>query len=268
MARIKIAAFIVLYNKNILTTEAYQTLKDQTCDLFIFDNSTLNDIAKANKSFAKKQELQYYSSKKNIGLAKAYNFLIDKCKGYDFILTSDDDTLYPANYIDFFLANNKGYSIFFPKIFDLAKNETWKVKPYRNKYIMLLSNFKLAKESGYYYFINSGTFYSCKELQKLKFHNNLFIELIDVEMAIRLKKLGIKQKQLDITIQQNFSSAAEKFLPGGRTYLAYQDYFTIFGAYAFIHLLALFSWFSIIDKEPKYFTLFFYICKRKIFGKT
>lgn len=194
----KIYAVIVTYKTSVSTVERLlDSIKSQVDKLFIVDNTpkqfNKNELEKFRDE---KTEIIYLNE--NTGIAYAQNIGIKKAlaEKADFIMLSDDDTIYPENYIKEMI-----------KVFEEKKEEeiaavaplyknivTGEYRPFIRK-----STFGFKK----YYFFNgyheisqaiaSGLILNSQYLEKIGLMNeNLFLDYVDLEWCWRAIRGGYK----------------------------------------------------------------------------
>lgn len=97
-------AIIVSYNPNIVQLrKAISSLEKNSLDILLIDNSTIESIsAEVSSTCDDFNKCYYLSLKKNMGIAYAHNKGISHAieKGYEYIVLSDQDTVYPDNFIE------------------------------------------------------------------------------------------------------------------------------------------------------------------------
>lgn len=238
----KVACLIVLYNKLIKDSQAYETLKNTYLDLFFIDNSDQEIYVKNNQEFANNYNLHYYSMHGNIGLSKAYNFFVKeaKCLGYDYILISDDDTLYTQEFLDELQDNlSKDYDVILPIIRDNILGHLVSPAVRQRK----ISKAIIGKPEGDFNVIgafNSGMCVNLRCYDNWQYNENVFLYFVDIDFCDNnLVKNKLKTHVLDCEIRQNCSSSepfsdqslkrlymvlddAKKFYPSKFKYFTYK----------------------------------------------
>ena len=99
MAGMKIAAVVVVYNKEVKNSRTFSTInKRKDIDLLVVDNST---IINSNEQYCMENGVSYISMGSNQGLSKAYNVAIEYLKPYaEVVILLDDDTIVPNEYFE------------------------------------------------------------------------------------------------------------------------------------------------------------------------
>lgn len=201
-----IYALIVIYNKSINDSITYNTIKKylDRINLIIFDNST-KDFD--NESFCKNKHIKYYTFKKNIGLSKAYNYVIDKIikNENNYIIILDDDTNLKIEYMDeiFQKINEKDYDVFLPIVMSNKKIISPSNTQFdcRVKQIKNLDEININKITA----INSGMIVKTSVYNHILYNEDMFLDYVDHDFMSKIRKKGMKIKILNSKILQNFS---------------------------------------------------------------
>lgn len=209
----EIATIIVLYNSLISESEAHETLKNPNFDLFFVDNSTDEEILKKNEEYSKKNNVLYYPMGGNIGLSKAYNRIIKEIKklDYNYLLISDDDTLYTKEFQDLLVdeVKNNKYDLIVPTIIDSRDGVV--ASPILLTGIPLVPyNPKSKRPPKRINGINSGTCVKVKCFDNWQFDEGIFLYFVDSDFYnnnVNANKLTYKI--LDCTIKQNFAASED-----------------------------------------------------------
>lgn len=198
-----IFALIVIYNKCCVDSVSYNNLKQiKGLEIIVCDNSTIDF---GNKEVVKNDNNHYISMGGNSGLSKAYNKALEFLKGRDGILCLfDDDTMIPAVYFDELqsLCINAEWDICLPRVMC----ETGLMSPvYLNKYaikkIKDISNIDLRFVAG----INSGMAVNLSALGSYKYDENLFLDYVDFNFILDMRKNGAKIILMNSVLIQSFS---------------------------------------------------------------
>lgn len=109
-----IALVYVIYNPDyILLERSIFSIKDQVSAVVIVDNSliTSNHEKEIKKMLERILNVEYISLGQNNGIALAQNIGIKRSMQYEYIMLSDQDTIYPTNYVKKILSsiNNQNY---------------------------------------------------------------------------------------------------------------------------------------------------------------
>lgn len=103
----KLLIVIVLYNRQLSSTEAFKSILDSailsniSIDVLVYDNSLNSQFLNTYKHV----HLFYHSDPSNGGVSRAYNFAVKKAleKRKTWILLSDQDTVFPINMLQVYL---------------------------------------------------------------------------------------------------------------------------------------------------------------------
>lgn len=95
----------VVYNRlveEIRSLSQFVSLADAHGDVrvLIYDNSTKEDLVRANGANLHAKEIIYYSCNENAGLSGAYNRALKEVNGAGWILWADDDTWFSEEYLE------------------------------------------------------------------------------------------------------------------------------------------------------------------------
>lgn len=180
----KIAGVVVLYNPDdsvVLNINSY--IKDIEL-LYVFDNSEvktnlIEEIKKINK-------VKYFSVGKNMGIGYALNYVCDIAvrEGYDWILIMDQDSCFEPNGVLKMTSE-------FEKNIGLDKEKIGVISP-----LIVYEGDKMEDEGNGNFrkipiAINSGSLLNLKAfLNAGKFREDYFLDRIDFEYSLRLKKFG------------------------------------------------------------------------------
>lgn len=158
--------------------------------IYIYDNTPNGmDFNLEDKISNIASNVVIYSNKKNDGLSKAYNYLINKTKNeYDYLCTLDQDSIFLKE--DFFkmekLLNDKNFketAVIGPKVIYNISSQNKKIQ--KNKFII-----KSKK-----YVISSGSFINLRILKnnfQLCFDENYFIDRVDTDFCTKCLRQGYK----------------------------------------------------------------------------
>ncbi len=208
----KIAVIIIFYNSLIKDSQAYNLLQDKRLELFLADNSVDQNILAQNLSFAKSHNLHYYQNQGNIGLSKSYNKMIKIIKEtnqFQYVLFSDDDTLYTQEYIDklYKAVSVKKADVIMPIVKD--SYDQCIISPAFSTKIPLIpykegGKLKINKVYG----INSGTCAKLSCFDNWQFNEDIFLYFVDSDFFVNcVNKYHHSYYILDCEIQQNLSSS-------------------------------------------------------------
>lgn len=210
----RIATIIVLYNSLISDSKAFETLKNDNLDIFFLDNSTDQSCIDKNVELSKTMNCKYYNMGGNIGLSKAYNFIIDELKNnydYNYMLLSDDDTLYTEEFQNLLVEEVKKnrYQVILPTIVDSLDGVV--ASPIKLTGIPLVRYKEGSKNppkriEG----INSGTCVRLDAFDNWHYNENIFLYFVDTDFfQNNVNKNKLSYTILPCVIKQNFSSSEE-----------------------------------------------------------
>jgi rhamnosyltransferase len=188
----KIIAVIVLYNaKESVIRSLHQSLVNQVGKVIFVKNDDCSSewISSLDKTLL-------IDLKKNMGIAYAQNRGIENAikLGAEWILFSDQDTIYPHDYIlrMFDIAIAKGIEnigALTPVFYDEVKKQYAKIMLTKTKAVLP----ELGKIYEVAHSISSGTLVPVKVIQKVGLmREELFIDFVDFEWCWRLEKKGLK----------------------------------------------------------------------------
>lgn len=195
------ACGVVLYNNNL--EDLKKVIKSYNSIfriIYIYDNSENESENLKKKTYVNnlKQNIFYYSFNKNNGLSKAYNFLckISIKNNIDYICLLDQDTVFSKDDIQssielisakkYLSYNNVG--IYVPRVFYNHKNTSQKEKKQAQNFIFQPVNWA----------ISSGSFINLSIYKKTTgFDENYFIDKVDYDYCIEIKKLGYEIVQMN-----------------------------------------------------------------------
>lgn len=96
----KVCATLVVYKPDLnILKIVIEVLSDQCGKVYIFINSKINDHTISN--YLEKSNVEIHGNGENIGIARAQNILLTIAieEEYEYVLTSDQDTIYPKDFI-------------------------------------------------------------------------------------------------------------------------------------------------------------------------
>lgn len=217
---------IVIYNQLINDSPVVNCFIQNTKrikEIFIVDNSTLDNIKINNKEFCEDNNLCYVDMNGNYGLAKAYNNaikLIDKSEN-NWIILLDQDTNIPENFIVYYenaIKNNPAKKVFCPIIKDsigimspaLIKGKKW--------IHSISSDFNNDLSS--YSFINSCMCVQSQVFERINYNEDLFLDCVDHDFVAEIKKnYGANSFYVigEMEVYQNFSGSSVNSLQSDLT---------------------------------------------------
>jgi len=180
---------LVLYNPSLSHLRNIKNYYDMVEKIYVYDNSeTKNEtIVKALNDMKK---CKYISFGDNYGMAKALNYICKKAikDGYRYILTLDQDSVIFSSSISLMIesikkANHKKVGIYAPEVKYIKDNK--EIIRYNNKF-----------DGGMYeafWAITSGSILSLDVFEEVgEFDENLFIDRVDYDYCLTLRKKGYK----------------------------------------------------------------------------
>ena len=255
----------VVYNTYIEDTllfKYYNKLSNNFRVIFL-DNSNDEDIIKHNKSVALENDtIKYHSLGDNVGLPKAYNYVI-KNEIFDAILILDQDTEIEFDFFDFISNINLDEEIVaYPKMYCNSNL----VSPRKLK-----SNVFFNNKKGVDMPINSCSLISRKVFDKVGlFNEEMFLDMVDYEFFRRCHDNEVKFQLIDFTIEQHLSgfeeTNKEKALKRFKNYLC--D-FKVFSNYTFKTRIwyYIFSFYLRCKNTIRYRYIKFLFCKKESIKK-
>jgi rhamnosyltransferase len=185
---IRVAAVIILYNPDESVVENIENCRKQVDMLYIVDNSDGTD--KAIAKIDSMPESVLVSRGKNLGVARALNIAADNAikDGFGYLLTLDQDTIIPENLVSELLLTiqrQEMTAIAAP----FYSNINYKLKPQQQG----LSSPLVVSTSA-----NLLDLKAFKEIGD--FNDDLFIDYVDFDFCLRLKKKGYKILQNNLII--------------------------------------------------------------------
>jgi rhamnosyltransferase len=187
MIKTDIAGVVILYNPDNSVYENIKSYEDQVNVLYIYDNSEIINPEFA-KEFQKKSSTYYISNQVNLGIAKVLNDAANKAieNGFDYLLTMDQDSKAPANLVER-LSKKASESTQFGIVSPL----------HSNKFNTHLKEIKDTEE-----YVNttmtSGNLLSLNAYNSVgPFNEDFFIDYVDIEYCLRLKRNGYKIVRLN-----------------------------------------------------------------------
>jgi len=213
---IRMAAVIVIYNKDIAESIACQRIKTaykDNLDVLIVDNSTEpND----NGTACERGNFTYVSMHGNKGLSKAYNAAIDICQNkYDLLIFMDDDTELTAEYFQVLEESCRKYQdvdIFAPIVYGqdgviYSPNEFH----FLRSYFIKNEDEDISQER--FNAISSMLAVRMRVFDGYRYNENLFVDQVDQNIFCEQRKRNKKFMKMDCVIHQNFFQRGETLEP-------------------------------------------------------
>ncbi|WP_211006136.1 glycosyltransferase family 2 protein [Pectobacterium versatile] len=189
-----ITAVYVTFNPNLeLLRESIDSIDTQINKIIIVDNSDTSNISSFTHLY---ENIELISIGNNIGIAAAQNIGINRAisLGADYILLSDQDTIYPKEFVKrmlpvFSLYQNVAAVV--PKFIDFHKN---KEDGFITKNLCFFKQVYFDKGTHeVFHAIASGKIISCKVIKEIGgFDSNLFIDWVDFQWCWKARKKGFK----------------------------------------------------------------------------
>jgi rhamnosyltransferase len=176
-----IAGVVVLYNPDSIVEKNIRSYLNQLVHLYIVDNSEQPDKT-LSKIFSDTQKAEYIFNNRNLGMASALNIAVDRAlkDGYSFLLTMDQDSYFEEGSLEILIENlsDANYvGIFSP----FHKNKFFTNPP------------KLKGREEVSDIMTSGNVLNLSAVEKAgKFKEDYFIDYVDIEYCLRLRKYGYK----------------------------------------------------------------------------
>lgn len=181
----KIAAGIVLYNpEKIRIKENIEAILPQVDLLVLVDNGSSN-IKEIEFEFNQFNSIVWIKNRTNLGIAEALNQIVKLCelKKYNWVLTLDQDSVSPPNLVSKYkeYTSLPNIGIMTPKIID------------RNT----IDRSELIKDGAEYEYVSkcitSASLINIQLCRNLDYFDvKMFIDLVDFEYCIRVRKAGYK----------------------------------------------------------------------------
>lgn len=201
-----IIAVVVIYNKRCSDSITLNCIKDfsKYIDIVVFDNSTKDY---RNSNYCKDMGYRYCTLHNNVGLSKAYNYVVDNVKRdeTDYFLILDDDTELSSDYLDeaVKLAATSNYDVNIP----VVKTEKFILSPTYLLYgcrAVQIENFEDIRYDKLTA-INSGMIVRGTVYEKIRYDENLFLDMVDHDFMIQVKEAGYSVNVMESEIHQNYS---------------------------------------------------------------
>lgn len=210
----KIVAGIVLFNPDENRfSKCLAALMKQIDEVIIFDNSnSLNDKTKSIiQSY--KNRIYYLTEGNNTGIAHALNRIMEYAdsKGFDWVMTMDQDTIVPLNIIE----NYKKYMSYEDNIGIICPQIIDKRRPYlKVRYNPSLEHVDMA--------ITSASCTNVNAWKRIgKFDEWLFIDMVDNDFSMRLVCSNFKILQINkVIVDQEYGNIKLKSKKKQKFYLS------------------------------------------------
>lgn len=208
-------ALVVIYNKKCEDSLTLNTLKeyDNKLNIIVFDNSE-KDFN--NKDYCDRNNYKYYTKNKNVGLSKAYNYVLKKIekKDDDYLIILDDDTNLTKQYFKevFKETSLNKYDVLLP----IVKSNNVIISPSKVQFncrIKVIKNIAELNNKNITA-INSGMVVKTNVYNDIIYNEDMFLDYIDHDFMSKIRKNNFKINVLKSEIIQNFSRNEKGNLKG------------------------------------------------------
>lgn len=198
MFTMTIGVIIITYNPNIkLLEETVLSIDKQVNEVLFVDNGSEN-IDDIKMRFSDLRNGTVIDLHKNMGIAYATNVGFDFFikKEYDYIILSDQDSIFAPNYITtfyeaLFAVSLDNIAAFAPSIYDVISNQYRRF--YYKRRIWIKQSYPTTLYSIVFQAIASGLIISVSRLKTIGYMNeNLFIDSVDFEWCWKLNFSGYR----------------------------------------------------------------------------
>lgn len=204
----KVVCILVTYNPDMeKLSETLSSIENQVDKILIINNSTQFLI------LGEKDNIEIIELGKNYGIAYAQNVGIRKAilLEPDFVLISDQDTVYPDNYVDGFIPYVKESlaHIYCPVFYDNIKNTYSPIMIEKFKSISFIDTPTYVEHA-----IASGTLIDISIFEKVGLMDErLFIDYVDFEWCWRATSMGYKIVTIpEVIINHQLGDGVKKVL--------------------------------------------------------
>lgn len=205
-----IYALVVAYNKDfgdLIAIDSLIGFKD-LIHIIVFDNSEKENNIES-KCF--EEGIQYISLHKNIGLSRAYNYVIDiiNYDENDYLMLCDDDTKFNAEYIQELnrKASQMKPDIVLPVVMsgDLIISPCNIVGKCKVKRIKSVDKINYDKVTA----INSGMVVRMGVFNRIKYTEEMFLDYVDHDFMNKVRQFNLKIVVINKQIVQRYSNDIE-----------------------------------------------------------
>lgn len=203
-----IYAMIILYNKKIDDSITYSFFKKykNNIEILIFDNGK-EEFVEYNNEYCKNNKIHFYTLNKNVGISKAYNYVLDKIdiKEDNYIIVLDDDTILDDCYVKeaFNLIKQGKGDVLLPII--TANNKI--ISPSKVQFncrIKKTNNINSLKKKNITA-INSGMIVKTTVYRKIKYNEEIFLDYVDHDFMKKVRNSNYNIYIMNSKIKQNYS---------------------------------------------------------------
>ncbi|WP_416261996.1 glycosyltransferase family 2 protein [Gibbsiella quercinecans] len=195
----KVAAVVVLYNPDGDIYNRISFIASQVDDVIVYDNSVDKCIIGNNKSLVSKIiNAHFYSEEHNNGIGTALNYGVEYAKnnGYDYLLTFDQDTVIPLDYVSKIIGayeSEENIGVIGPIYNDVNANRECRFPVKRGPLVIRETLSSKKDVQDVMSIISSGSLYHVPIFEKVgSFKDEYFIDYIDNEFCLRLLKFGYR----------------------------------------------------------------------------
>ena len=189
----KIGACIITYNPDSsVLKKGVESLLPQVEKIIITDNGS-KDVSEIQDFCASYDKVQFIPLGENKGIATATNVALQEFinQNFDFVLTSDQDSNYPEDYVSNFKANkealnDEGIAVYTPVFFDENENDYADIIVESK---VFMKKVRASEEyTDVFHAIASGMIINLKLLQEIgMMDEKLFIDWVDLEFCWRVR---------------------------------------------------------------------------------
>lgn len=201
----------VLYNERLEDTKTYATLLQGSANVLLIENSP--------EPLSSKTDLpaswHYVSFPDNPGLSAAYNYAAGFAQqhGFDWILLTDQDTIFPSGILEKYRAaieEHPDYRLFCPQV-SIGANRFMSPVP-MNRYRCRIQKSAPSGEIGLHSFavINSGMLIHVETfIQAGGYRAEVRLDFADFQFLERFRKMSPKAFVINAVCQQSFSNEVQ-----------------------------------------------------------
>lgn len=208
-------ALVVIYNKKCSDSKTLKLLKNyrKRLNIIVFDNSIENFN---NGEYCKKYNIEYYTLNKNLGLSKAYNYVVERLNknDNDYIIILDDDTDLNINYFKevFEKIKIKKYDVMLP----IVKSNNQIISPSNVQFQCRVKRINEISKIDYRNItaINSGMIVRLSLYNQIQYSEDMFLDYVDHDFMKKVRTLNLNIHILNSEIDQNFSRNQKGSLKG------------------------------------------------------
>lgn len=204
----KIAGVVILYNPGKVLTGNINSYLNFINHLFVIDNSTNRNLSLL-ETVINSDKVSYHFNDSNLGIASALNLAIERAlsAGYSYLLTMDQDSKFEGDSLNKLLSsikNDKNIGIYSP----FHRNKFFTNPPVE---------YTVEDVSDV---MTSGNILNLTVVDNIgKFAEDFFIDYVDIEYCLRLRKNGYKILRINNSIlNHNEANLSRKVFFGKTVY--------------------------------------------------